>query len=159
MADLKAAVEKCGFTDVRTFIQSGNVIFVSNEENTEKLAKKLEDTVLQAFKVNSRIVVRSYPQVKKVIEEVPRVWKNENDLRCYIAFVKEPVTANDVLKEVTLKEEVDSVKVGEGVVYMSTKLGGLTQSGFTKLAGKKIYKDLTIRNYTTTQKILAIMEQ
>lgn len=158
MADLKIAVEKCGFTEVVTFIQSGNVIFTSEEKDTEKIAKKLEDAVLKTFKINSRIVVRSHTQVKKVIEESPNEWKKENDLRCYLAFIKAPVTAQDILKEVTLKEGVDSAKVGDGVLYMSTKLGGLTKSGFTKLAGKKIYKDITIRNYTTTQKLLALME-
>jgi len=158
MVDLKVAFEKSGFTDVTTFIQSGNVVFSSDEKDTEKIARKLEDTVLQTFKINSRIVVKSYSQLKKVLEEVPSEWKKENDLRCYLAFIKEPVSASDVLKEVALKEGVDSAKAGEGVLYMTTKMSGLTQSGFTKLATKKIYKDLTIRNYNTSQKLLALME-
>ena len=158
MADLKVAVQKCGFTDVGTFIQSGNVIFGSTEKDAEKIAAKIEDTVLKTFNVTSRVVVRSYTQIKKVLDGVPGEWKKENDLRCYLAFVKEPVTAQDVLQEVTLKEGIDSVKVGEGVLYMSTKLEGLTKSGFTKLASKKIYKDLTIRNYTTIKKLLALIE-
>ena len=83
----------------------------------------------------------------------------KNDLRCYIAFVREPITSNDVLKEIETKESVDFVKAGQAVVYMSTKLAGLTKSRFTKLAGKKISKDITIRNYTTVQKLLALTEQ
>ncbi len=158
MADLKVAFEKCGFADVTTFIQSGNVVFSSDAKDTEMIAKKLEETVLTTFNVHSRIVIRSYSQVKKVIEEVPIEWKKENDLRCYLAFIKEPVKVEDVIKEVTLKEGVDSVKAGNGVMYMTTKMSGLTQSGFTKLASRKIYKDLTIRNYTTTHKILLLME-
>lgn len=158
MADLKTAVENCGFTEVSTFIQSGNVIFMSDEKNTERIIEKLESMVLKTFKVNSRIVVRSHTQMKKVVEEVPSEWEKGNNLRCYIAFIKEPITANDVLKEITLKEGVDSVKIGERVLYMSTKLSGLTKSSFTKLASKKIYQDMTIRNYNTTKKLLTLME-
>jgi uncharacterized protein (DUF1697 family) len=63
------------------------------------------------------------------------------------------------LKEITLNEGVDFIAVGIGVLYMSTKLSGITKSRFSKLAGKKIYKDITIRNYNTTQKLLELMEK
>ncbi len=42
---------------------------------------------------------------------------------------------------------------------MSTKMSGLTKSGFPKLIQKKVYKDITIRNYNTVQKLLILMEK
>ncbi len=158
MTALKEAVEKGGFTNVRTYIQSGNVIFEADEDKTAAIAAKLEDSLFKYFKYDSSIIVRTHQQFKKVIAEIPMEWETRNDLRCYLAFIKEPVTAQDVIREIKLKEGIDSVKAGAGVVYMSTLLSGLTKSGFTKLIGTKVYQDITIRNYNTAQKLLALME-
>lgn len=158
MTDLREAVEKCGFTSVRTYIQSGNIIFESDENNTDKIVATLEDSLSKRLKLNSSIIVRTYEQFKKIVSEIPDNWKKRNDLRCYLAFIREPVTAQDVVREIELKEGVDSIKVGEGVVYMSTLLSGLTKSGFSKLITKKVYKAITIRGYSTAQKLFALME-
>jgi uncharacterized protein (DUF1697 family) len=158
MVDLKSAVEKSGFKNVKTFIQSGNVIFESDEKNPSDITDRLEDTLLKTFQINSQVILRSHAQLKKVVAEVPSDWGKRNDLRRYIAFIREPTTARDVMGEVELKEGVDFVKPGEGVIYLSTLLSGLTRSRFTKLISKKVYRDITIRNYTTVQKLLALME-
>lgn len=159
MADLKEAVEKCGFTDVKTYIQSGNVIFESDEKSTGNIAAKLEDSLLKSFNYDTRVIVITREQLKGVVSEAPADWNNRHDLRCYLAFVRESVTAQDVIREIKLKEGIDFVKTGNGVVYMSTLLSGLTKSGFTKLITTKVYKDITIRNYSTVLKLLALMEQ
>lgn len=113
----------------------------------------------KSFKYEARLVVRSYEQIQQVVKEIPVEWKKSDDLRCYIAFVREPLTPEEVLPEVTLKEGVDFIQVGEGVLYLTTKLRGLTKSGFTKLIGKKIYQEMTIRNYTTVKKFSSLLEE
>jgi uncharacterized protein (DUF1697 family) len=158
MTALQAVVEKGGYTKVSTFIQSGNVIFESEEE-VQNIVEKLEQTLSKAFYYQSRVVVVSYDQLKEIMLDIPDEWESRIDLRCYLAFVKEPVTVKEVLAEVKLREGIDSVKVGKGVLYLSTILSGLTKSGFAKLIGTKIYKNITIRNHHTIQKILIKMEE
>lgn len=158
MVDLKAAFEKAGFTGVITFIQSGNVIFNSGIQDKEKITTHIESVLSNAFHYESRVVIRSHREVKKILQEVPNEWTKENDLRCYVLFVKEPVTESDVEKEVELKEGVDTMATGVGVVYMATTMEGLTKSKFSKIIGKKIYKDVTMRNFKTTRMILEIMD-
>lgn len=158
MTDLKEAVEKCGFTSVSTYIQSGNILFESDGKNISEIVEKLEASLLKDFFYNSRIIVRSYEQLKKIVSEVPSDWKKRNDLRCYIAFIGEPILAQDLMREIELKESIDFIKIGEGVLYMSTLLSGLARSRFTKLITKKAYKDITIRNYNTVRKLLDLME-
>lgn len=158
MADLKAAVEKAGYTNVITLIQSGNVIFDSAISDQEKLAKHLEQVIQKTFRIVSRVVIRSFPQMKKVIAGTPASWKND-DIRKYVAFIKEPMTASAAAKQIPVREGVDILDVGDGVLYMATKMEGLTKSGYTKIVGTKIYQDMTLRNFNTTQKILVIMEK
>ena len=159
MTELKAAMANCGFANVKTYIQSGNVIFESDEEKTSNIASRMERCILKAFKIDSQTIVITYDQIKKVVSEVPPDWDQRNDLRRYIAFIREPVTPLEVLKQIRLKEGVDFAKAGEGVVYMTTLLSGLTKSGFAKLVSTKVYKDITIRNYSTVQKLLTLMEE
>ncbi len=161
MSDLKAAFEKAGFTNVATYINSGNVLFESPETNQEELTTHIEKFLLKATKLPLRVVIRSHEQMKYTLANVATEWQNPKDFRCYLAFVKEPLTAAHVLKEIEqfkLKYEVDSVKTGPGVVYMITKMDGLTKSRFNKIAGTKIYNEITIRNYNTARKLLELME-
>ncbi len=159
MADLKKAFEDCGFKNVSTYINSGNVIFETDEKSKEKIVEKLENALTNKLNLNVTLVIRTNKELQQIIEEIPDEWKGENDLRCYIAYIKEPVTTDDVLKEIQLKEGVDTIKAGANVLYMSTKLSGLTKSGFTKLIGKKIFQEITIRNLNTSQKLLSLMEK
>ncbi len=159
MTDLKTAFQKCGYENVSTYINSGNVIFESSEKNNNKITEMLRVTLSKIFHYDASLVVLSKKQLQEVVIHVPNEWKIENDLRCYIAFVKVGTHPSQVLKEIVVKEGIDFVKVGEHALYLSTHMSGLTKSGFTKLIGKKIYKEITMRNYTTVQKLLILVEK
>lgn len=159
MADLKAVFEKHGYTNVVTYINSGNVIFETNEKKHDMISEHLEKVLSAAFKIPLTVVVRSHDQLKDVFSDAPAEWKRENDIRCYVTFIREPVTAKDASKEVSLRENIDEMKVGKGHLYFSTKLSGITKSHINKVIGKPIYKSMTMRNFNTVQKILALMEE
>lgn len=149
MNELKTAVESCGFRNVRTYIQSGNVLFEEENMPTARIADILENCFLMTFRNRIPVIVLDQPALTKVMDHVPAEWKKPNDLRMYIAFVKSPVKPEDVVNSVKLNKDVDSMKAGPGVLYMSTKLSGLTKSGFTKLVGTDIYKLISFRSYGT----------
>jgi uncharacterized protein (DUF1697 family) len=152
-------LKECGFTDVKTYINSGNIIFKSELTDKSKIVARLEPLLLKKFNFESGLVVINYSQLEQILAEVPVEWKKSTDLRCYLAFVREPVTVQDVISTVKLKDGVDFVKAGKGVVYMTTLLSGLTKSGFTRLVGTKVYKDISIRNYNTARKLLELMSE
>lgn len=156
MADLRAALEKIGLLNVSTYIQSGNVLFDSSL-GAEALEKKISHVLLSSFKVSSSTMVRSAVQMKQTLAKVPADWKKRKDLRCYLAFLKASLVVADAAKEIKPREGVDSVAVGPGVLYLSTEVKWITKTGFTKMAQSKIYKDLTMRNYNTAQKIMELM--
>jgi uncharacterized protein (DUF1697 family) len=158
MADLKTAVEKGGFKAVKTYIQSGNLIFESDQSEQELITGRLEKILLEAFKYEACIIVKSAEQLKRIVAEVPAVWLTENDRRKYVAFIRESLPVSAVLPKVELNEGIDLIDPGQGVLYLSTLTSGLTRSRFTRLISKKIYLDITIRNFETTLKILELME-
>jgi len=159
MAALKVCLEQHGLRNVATFIQSGNVVFESDERNAGKLTTQIEGALSKTFEYDSRVVLRSHAQLKAVVAGVPTEWKTRTDLRCNIAFLREPATARHALAQVDVEPQVDSVQDGKGVLYLSTLMSGLKRSRLTKVIGKSIYRHMTIRNYNTSQKLLALMER
>lgn len=157
MSELKKTFEKSGFFNVSTYINSGNVMFESEVEDVKKLTKKIDSLLQKKFTV-IKTVVLSKKELKAVLVSIPNSWKAE-ELRKYIAFVKSPFKPEDVINEAQLKVGVDTIEKGPGVVYMSTKLAGITKSGFPKLITKPVYKNITLRNFTTVQKLLSYMEE
>jgi len=158
MSSLKGAFEKLGFENVLTYINSGNVIFDSNLELTE-ITDKIQNGLLKDFKLPVKVVVKSLPQIEKIIKGAPKEWKDKNNLRCYIAFVFESLNEKEIEKEIDLKEGIDFLETGPGVLYMTTRLDGLTKSSFNRLAGKPFYKEMTVRNFNTTKKVLELMQK
>jgi uncharacterized protein (DUF1697 family) len=157
MLALKEAFEEHGYTNVITYINSGNVVFESEEKSSAKITEQLEAMLSKTFNYKARVVVRSHEQIKQIVADVPKEWNTSSDIRCYVGFLADAVTEEEIA-EVKAREGVDSLKVANGVLYMSSLLSALTRSAFNKLPAYKIYQDMTIRNYNTTRKILALME-
>lgn len=158
MDELRVVFEKLGYTNVRTLIASGNVVFETSETNQQTIATRLEKAVLQTFNVSSRILVRSQKEMQAVVDGIPASWKKENDLRMYVCFIFPTMTVKEAANEVPVKIGVDVVDVGERVLYMSTKMEGITKSGLSKMIGTKMYKEMTMRNFNTTKRIVELMK-
>lgn len=159
MAPLRDCFEHAGLTRVATYIQSGNIIFESDERMASVLTVRIEDALSTTFGYESAVVIRSHAQFKSVLADAPPYWASGTHLRRYLAFLRAPVTARRALNEIEVNEGIDTVTAGKGVLYMSTLLLGLSKSRLTKLVSKPVYQDMTIRNYATCLKILQLMEQ
>ncbi|WP_423606308.1 DUF1697 domain-containing protein [Sphingomonas sp. MS122] len=70
-AELKAAVEGLGFTDVKTLLASGNVVFTADEKDAAALERKLHDALAKATGLKSEIFVRSPEEMKAVADANP----------------------------------------------------------------------------------------
>ena len=159
MADVRACLEARKYERVSTYIQSGNVLFDTDEADVAKLTAAIEMAFLEAFGTHVPVFLRSHRQMKKIVAGAPREWKRDAVLRRNVAFLRKPLTAKKAVAEMNPKPAVDSVKAGDGVVYMSTVIAMATQSTLPKIVGKPMYRDMTVRNYTTCQKLLALLDQ
>jgi uncharacterized protein (DUF1697 family) len=158
MAELRACLEACKFERVSTYIQSGNILFNSDVVDAVRLAAAIERAFAETFNREVPVFIRSHEQMKKVVTGAPKAWNNGTDFRKNIAFLRAPLTAKHALTVIVAKEGVDSLDAGDGVIYMSTLLARATQSSLSKIAAKSIYRDMTVRNFATCQKILALMD-
>ena len=74
MDDLRAEFEKLGFSSVRTYINSGNVIFATGIADRLKLEKMIEKSLSKAFGYKTRVLVRSKSDIENTISHFPKVF-------------------------------------------------------------------------------------
>ncbi|MGH7158069.1 MAG: DUF1697 domain-containing protein [Candidatus Saccharimonadales bacterium] len=160
MTDLKACFEKLGFANVTTYIQSGNVVFEAPKTDTPILAKKIEQALTAAFSYKAKVVVVAEDTLRRVVAKAPKGFgSSPADYRYNVIFLKEPLTAHKALQAIPLKEEVDEAWAGQDVVFHQRMEARATQSYLNRLVTMPIYQDMTIRNWNTTTKLLALMEK
>ena len=160
MTELKACFEALGFQNVSTYIQSGNVIFSADKSAQANLTSQIEAALSKTFNYKSRMVVRSYKEMKNIVAHAPKGFGSDPATYRYdVIFLKAPLTAAKAMKSVTTKDGVDQAFVGKGVLYFSRLISKATQSHLTRIIAMPVYQSMTIRNWNTTTKLLKMMEQ
>lgn len=157
MADLKASFESMGFSDVVTYIQSGNVLFNTGKKDKSKLEAQLEKALSETFNYNSRVVIITQQHLKTVVKEAPKNFGTDATQYKYdVLFLKEPLTSQEAIKSIKIRDGVDSAYAGQDVLYFSRLIAKAGQSYLSEVVKLPIYKEMTIRNWNTTTKLLTL---
>jgi uncharacterized protein (DUF1697 family) len=159
MADLKACVEQLGHRRVRTYINSGNVIFQSASTDARQLETALEAALLPRFTAPVAVVVRSLQQMRETLACVPTGWLTADDWRSHAIFLRHTIDRPELVETFTLKPEIEEVHYAPGVLFWSARRDSLTKSTMVKLNGLAVYQDMTARNLNTLQKLCALMSE
>jgi uncharacterized protein (DUF1697 family) len=160
MAALKACFEAEGFRQVTTYIQSGNVLFTASRPNQRTLTGQIEKALSRSFAYHSRVVVRSFQQMKATVEKAPKGFGRQPTAYRYdVIFLRDPLTPDEAMKSVTTNPDVDRVFTGDGVLYFSRLISRAAQSRLSRVVGTPAYQNMTIRNWNTTAKLLDLMNR
>lgn len=156
MEALRAEFERMGFLNVKTYIQSGNVLFVSDANDIPKIEKKIEKGLSSTFGYQAKVLVRSKREIINTVKHFPKVfidsgWKHN------IIFLSKIIDSKNILKQFEIKKEVEQIHYYKGVLFWSAKMEALTRSTMLKLASRKEYKEMTIRNINTVNKISELL--
>lgn len=158
MVDLKKCFEDMGFTGVKTYIQSGNVVFESDYDNLSELTDTIENQLSSTFNYKSKVVVVSKNQLETVIKSAPETFgENKDEYRYDVLFLMPNFVPDDILNSISPREGVDRMWAGERVVYFSRLIERAESSYLNKIVSTPIYKNITIRNWNTTSKLAALM--
>ena len=158
MKRLKAAFEDAGMTSVKTYINSGNVIFSSTVRSRARLGEILEDAIVRAFGFEVRVLIRDLENIKTIVETLPTTWMNDDTMKCDVMFLWDDVARPSVVEGLQIKPDMEEVRYVAGALLWRVDREGLTRSGLMKVAGTPLYKRMTIRNCNTTRKLLELME-
>jgi uncharacterized protein (DUF1697 family) len=158
MTDLRAAFEEAGYGEVRTYIQSGNVLFESNAPRAS-LEDDLEAMLERRFGVPLVVVVRSDRQLRGVVDDAPKGFGAKPDTyHSDVIFLKGPLTSQQAMRVVQLRDGVDQAWPGRGVLYFARLSERRTQSYMSRIVGTPEYQQMTIRSWSSTTKLLGLLD-
>jgi len=160
MTHLKACFEAHGLENVATYIQSGNVLFETAGTDSTTLIGKLEKALSKTFSpYRGRIVVCSHAKLGHIVRKAPKGFGSRpKEFRYDVIYLKAPLTAAEALRSVPTKPGVDRAVAGPDVLYVSRRIAKAGQSRLARIVALPIYQDMTIRNWNTTKKLLAMMD-
>jgi uncharacterized protein (DUF1697 family) len=153
MADLKKLFEKLKYRNVTTILNTGNVLFETEDSNLSRITEALEAGLTKQFKYPARVIVYDISNVEKVIQQYP-FDSNEAESQHYVVFLSSDI-GKELAKAVELDRKLEEVVVGDGVVYWKVLKGNTLKSKFGMLIAKAKYKDHnTVRNINTLRKVV-----
>jgi uncharacterized protein (DUF1697 family) len=159
MAALAKTFEGMGLASVKTYIQSGNVLFQTGATDSRALEARVERALTKAHRYDAKVVVRSLEDMAGVIAALPRAWKRaDTAMRYNVLFLRHEIDSEAVLDGLAPKTNIEQVSYGPGVLYWSARTSDLGRTSMVKLSSKAIYGQLTVRNLRTTQKIFDLMK-
>ncbi|MGH9186833.1 MAG: DUF1697 domain-containing protein [Acidimicrobiales bacterium] len=159
MADLRATFEADGYKAVSTYIQSGNVLFESDAPR-DSLEDDLEAMLERRFGLPLVVVLRSRLQLRNVVDKAPKGFgRDPGTYHSDVIFLKAPVSSQQAMRVVELREGVDQAWPGSGVLYFARLSERRAQSRMSRIVGTAEYKQMTIRSWTTTTKLLGLFDE
>lgn len=158
MSELKQCFEALGLEEVKTYINSGNVLFSTKSTDTQKLADKIESAIEQAFTSPVRVVVIDEKSYKNIIKNVPSGWGEKEDWKYNLLFLMPPYNIDEIMTDIgEIKPDIEIVKAGDGVIYQALLFTSYGKATSGKLASRASYKKMTIRNWNTSRKLLELI--
>ncbi len=156
MRQLAQALEREGFEDVSTYINSGNILFQTDKTATEA-GHIVERVIKTEFSLTIKVLVRSHTEIQNIIDTLPDNWNNDDTQKCDVMFVWDSHDIEGIRDQLTIKPDIDDVKFITGTIIWRVDRDKVTRSGMMKLVGTDLYKHMTIRNSNTARTLHQIM--
>lgn len=158
MADLKKLYEELGFENVKTFIQSGNVVFES--KTSAKLAQKIEQKIADAYMFDVPVIIITEKELLKIIDNNPFLkQKNIEQDKLHVTYLAEEPSKENIQKTEEYNYEPDRFYISGKAVYVYCPNGyGNTKINNTFFENK-LKVSATTRNWKTTNALINLMKK
>jgi len=153
MSDLKSCFENLGFTNVVSYVNSGNLAFDTKKISEEKLATKIEKAIEKIIYKNLQVMIRQQDSIDDVIAHNPFEGEYETHKQMHVLFLKDPVPADKREEILVLQTDRERIAFCGREIY-ALLLGGMAESVLGRgLIEKTLKMPMTARNWRTVQKL------
>ena len=154
METLREVCVAQGFQNVKTYINSGNLVFETVENDDKKPAEKIESAIEKEFSLKIKVIVRTIDEIENLISNNPFTGQFENDKDLHVFFLDEelPNEKREILLSNNTENEQFAVQNRE--IFCLLKISVLDSLIGKDYIGKKLKVSATARNWRTVNKIL-----
>jgi uncharacterized protein (DUF1697 family) len=153
MAELKKSFESLGFTNVVSYVNSGNLAFDSRKASEKVLTKKLEDVVENDFGKRVQVMVREQAAIPKIIAGNPYKGEFESHKEMHVLFLKEEIPREKLAELRAIAPENERFTIRGREIYCHLPMGVADSLMGRGLVEKKLKVPVTARNWRTVEKL------
>jgi uncharacterized protein (DUF1697 family) len=157
MEDLRQIFADCGFTNVKSYIQSGNIVFQGKKAEPEELVKKIEKQLYKSVGANIPVMLRTREQLEIMIKIDPfKQIKVTDKTKFYVVFLSKIPTERHTLPIRSEKDGLELISIVNAHAYLiSYEING--RNGFPNNFIEKLLKvNATSRYWNTILKMMEI---
>lgn len=161
MAALKKCLEELGYSEVSTYIASGNVILKS-DKSAKAISAQIEQALPECFKLDAeliKVLALTHKQFQAVVDNKPKGFGEHPDKYHSDAIFMMDIDSAKAMPLFSPREGVDTIWEGDGVIYSQRLSAQRTKSRLNKIMSAPEYKSMTIRSWSTTTKLLALLNK
>jgi uncharacterized protein (DUF1697 family) len=157
MEELRKIFEDTGFKNVRTYIQSGNVIFDAPKTKNESLAAKIEEHLNKVFGYEVKVVVRTAAEVEEIVKNYPfgKV-KDHDNCKIYVSFLEAEPDKNKAKELASLSSDGEMFHIKGVNVYLLCRKNFMDSLISKNIVEKTLKVKSTTRNWNTVNKLLTL---
>ena len=159
MPELKKEFENLGYENVLTFLNSGNVVFMSDVEDENMICNNIHKMIKEKFNIDIPIYVTEVSRLKELLDNQPNWWGTSNkEIYDNIIFIIPPTTYEEVYNVMgEPKKELEQIKEYKNCIFWSYNLQEYRKTNWwSKTASTSISNSITIRTANTMKKILEL---
>ncbi|HEX8825263.1 MAG TPA: DUF1697 domain-containing protein [Archangium sp.] len=155
MADLRALVEGLGYTDVKTLLNSGNVVFTAPAKAKGNAASRIEAGITQELGVSSRVTVLTATELASVVAENPLQKVATEPSRLLVTFLSNPADRSKLEPLMRRDWGSEVLALGARAAYIWCP-EGILASQLPEAVGRVLGDAATTRNWATVMKLHAL---
>lgn len=155
MSDLRALVEGLGYGDVRTVLNSGNVVFSAPGEPADRAARRIEAALPDALGVASKVTAVNAETLASIVTENPLTLAGRSPSRLMVVFLAKPTERGKLDSLIGHDWAPDELGVGSRAAYLWCPQGFLV-SRLAESVGRALGPVTTTRNWGTVMKLHAL---
>lgn len=159
MAELKVLFDTLKLHDAKTYLQSGNVVFRSDETDRAILTRRIEDGIRKKSGMQVKIILRTTHELRKVIAANPLPPEDRNPSGLLVAFLGGTIADTARALLTSLKIASEELHFGKQELYIYFAEGMARSKIANALTEKKLGVNVTARNWNTVNALLKMGEE
>lgn len=156
MADLRAMMERLGYRDCRTLLNSGNLVFTSESDSPQASALRIEQAMEAELGVAAPVMALDARDFSTIISECPLVEVAEDPSRLLVSFLLNPAQQDQLAPLTKRVWKPEAMALGSFAAYLWCP-DGVLKSQLLVAVDRALGQALTTRNWKTVLKIQAVL--
>jgi uncharacterized protein (DUF1697 family) len=157
MAELRTLVETLGYRDVRTLLNSGNIVFASTPAKARNATSRIASALTTELGVSARVTVLAANELCEVVEANPLLHLMNDPSRMFVSVLAEPTDRARLVQIAETSWGDEAIALSERVAYVWCA-NGVLESAVYKQVDKTLRDAVTTRNWSTIGKLREMVQ-